>query len=288
MRTIIIFFIACSFSYGQCDISVEDIVSKIDCDQLAAHCPDLGGGEIKVQTCTGTFENCSNSSGNRFVRPASTVNLTWEYTDWARVGVSTVTSPDCVTDLQVVANLGDRYFQNDNSCIYSYFDTRLLIDGSVVLTRVAATYDYECSFSDRLDIDLDDISTVTFHRDDIPVDAVIEVEFRMRSLYASMTNPSPSARIVWSGIKSEASFSFHEEMVVTDVALSDAEPDKYWIKEQFSELPFASSYSYGEGGAPEGAKTYGSQTAQAKQLERTQKELDEILQDNIDELEKID
>ena len=250
----------------------------------------LGGGEetdieLDVTECTGIFENCSNRSGNRFIRATSTVNLGWEYTDWARVGNSQVTSPSCQTDLQIVARLGDRYFQNDNSCIYTYFDVRLLINGAVVNTRIADTYDYECSFSNRLDIDLDDIATVTFHRDNVPAGATVEVEFRMRSLYTSMTNPTPSARIVWSGIRSEASFSFNPNDEITDVT---ALREKYWIKEDFSDLPFASTYSFGFGEAPSGAKEVGSETALNNQIKQAEETLDKNLERDISELEKID
>lgn len=244
---------------------------------------DLDDIDLDIERCTGIFENCSNRSGNRFVRATSTVNLGWEYTDWARVGNAVVTSPDCVTDLQIVARLGDRYFQNDNSAIYTYYDTRLLINGAAVTTRVADTYDYEVSFHNRLDIDLDDIATVTFHRDNVPAGATIELEFRMRSLYTSMTQPTPSARIVWSGIRSEASFSFNPNDEITDVSV--LAKDSYWLKEEFTDLPFASTYLYGFGEPPEDAKTYGSERALQNQVSRSEKSLDEILDRDIKEIE---
>lgn len=62
MRLLLLFaLIVPSICIGQCDLSVQDIVSKINCDSLVAQCPSLGGMDTNTEykfdaECTnGTF-----------------------------------------------------------------------------------------------------------------------------------------------------------------------------------------------------------------------------------------
>lgn len=231
------------------------------------------GGTIQilhpsVDRCEGVFENCNNRSGNRFSVPNSTTNVGWTYTDWARVGNLVLTSPECITDLQIVANLGERYWLYDDSRIYTYYDTRLLINGAVVLTRVADHYNYKSRRGITFrDPDIDDLKTVTFHRDNVPANATVEVQFRMRYNFNAMA-AGGSAQIVWCGLRSEASFSFNPNDEVVGQA------NEYWILRNFSHLPLASMYSYGIGYPPERSEIFRSESQYIKALKQIQLEFE--------------
>lgn len=240
-----------------------------NCQPSAIIPTESGISELAINQCEGIFENSNIRSGNKFTRDNSTVNAGWEYTDWATVGTQIITSPECETDLQIVSNLGNYYWIYHDSRIYTYYDTRLLINGAVVQTRVAEFYHYDSRRGIEFnDPEIDDIGTVTFHRDNVPANATVEVQFRMRSNYNGMA-VGGSARIVWAGIRSESSYSFNVDTEITEITI--LAPEYWYLEEEFS-------YSFGIGEAPENAKTAGTEKALQNQVLRIEKQLDQDLE----------
>lgn len=277
----IIFSVLLSFGLNaQCDISAQDILKLMNCDSIAAHCPNLGGGNsnIELERCTGTFENCNGQSGNRFVIPETSANTGWLYlggdTNWQRVGNTIITSPDCVVDLSLVVDLGVRYWFNVGVRVYSYYDVRLLINGVAVQTNVGKSYEY-IPRNDLRDPDIDDIATVVFHRDNVPAGSTVEVQMRMRYNINDFQG-NDRARLIWGGLRSEIVKSSQTDSEITDVTILK---EKYWIQDA------EYGYSYGLGDAPDGAKSVGSKKAQDNQIKVAQRNLDKELEVLVPEKE---
>lgn len=146
---------------------------------------------------------------------------TQTYIDWSREHQA-ITSPDCISDLSFTYNVGNWYIRNRRNRIYMWIDWRLLINGTVVLTRSNQIYRYLDSQTDTspdvinpIPVNVEPLGMFTGSRLNIPANASVEVETRVRwNVNGSQT--SSWARVI-GGIRSSVQYSFTPKQIVTDL-----------------------------------------------------------------------
>ena len=208
---------------GGCGITepfANEICEHIDNQDI--HQPQLTPDEVLAivgphpaqEICTGDFVDVSSRTGWMHTwTPIYTANSGTIVEDWVQIS-TTETSPNCVTDITVNANMGMAYSQLRNANMRAWWDVRLLINGTAVTTYTFQTYLYEDDIgSTNLDDDIQPIGTAHFARASVPAGATVTVETRRRHNFL-MGNGQSSGRII-SGLRAHFNVHYSPVAIVT-------------------------------------------------------------------------
>lgn len=179
---------------------------------------------LAVERCAGPFVRESARTGWwAGWSPIITANQATEtLIEWRDVG-GPVVSPDCVTDLVFMADIGNHYLRVNRARAYVWVDIRLLVNGAPVLTRTNDKYRY---LDGRNDTNPDVIPSVPVNmepwgsanggRFNIPAGATVQVQAQVRwNINAVQT--SAWVRYI-GGLRSQTIFTFQPRQEVTDVS----------------------------------------------------------------------
>ncbi len=242
--------------------------------------------DLDVEECTGDFENGTGRTGWYYPWTAVTQNANVPNTllDWVNIS-NARTSPDCITDMTYNVNLGNHLLYLRRIRAYLWVDYRLLINGVAVSTKTYHTYIYE---DEREDTNPDIIPPQQYQirnagsghgfRLNVPASSTVQVQARVR--YQAVGFQTSSYFRYIGGLRSEANFSFNPREEITDVSILNNEGD-YWVLQE----PLA--YSHGVGDAPDGAKTYKTESSYQAAVKNADKQALKENQDFINELESL-
>jgi len=213
----------------------------VDSDAMDALCQRLAAAELAIgniavpaqELCTGPFVRCSNRTGwwNTFSSTGGTTNWTQVFNntgnvantvgDWVDVG-SAQTAPDCVTDLEFDADLGNHLIYARRNRAYLWWDVQLLVNGAVVSAGSIGTYDRYHYRDERTNTNPDEVEPLQYHieptghvnghRLAIPAGATVQVQSRPRYQTAASQASNYFRTIV--GLRSNTTYKFWPRQIV--------------------------------------------------------------------------
>ena len=172
--------------------------------------------------CRGPFQlTSSRTSWWETWTPVITANTgTVTNPNWFPVG-SSVTSPDCITDMSFDIDFGNHYFLQRENRVWFWMDYRLLVNGAAVLTRTYECYHYHSETTDTtpdtdepLQYELENLCDTEDVRLNIPAGATVQVEARTRYNVNSSQDNSYFRYI--GGLRSNTVYHFSPKQIVTE------------------------------------------------------------------------
>jgi hypothetical protein len=177
-----------------------------------------------AQVCDGPFTGATNPTGwwQTWTDVVTTNLATETYIDWSREHQA-ITSPDCLTDFSFTMNVGNWYFRQRRNRIYVWLDWRILVNGTVALTRTNQVYRYSDERDEHanngnapaIPIEIENWGSFSGSRLNVPPGASIEVQTRVR-WNVNGAQSDAYARLI-GGLRSTLQWNFTPKTIVEDV-----------------------------------------------------------------------
>lgn len=175
-----------------------------------------------VEICTGPFKVSTGRTGwvQGWTAP-TTANVPVTTGAWLPISTA-ITSPSCVTDMNVHVDFGVLYYQLRRMQMRQWVNWRLLVNGVAVVTETFDEYNYISQREDTnpdvirpLDVRSRPMGFSSATRNNVPAGATIQVEVQYRYQFLS-AQTSAYGRLI-QGLRSQATFDFSPRNIVTNV-----------------------------------------------------------------------
>lgn len=183
----------------------------------------INNSVFELEVCEGPFQIHSTQTGwwNGFT-PIGGTNWSQIYNDvgnvdrvegdWVPVGNS-ITSPDCITDMNLEVDAGNHYILSRRNRSYYWVDFRVLINGVAVVTSTFNKYWYIDETTDTnpeviepIQYNLIPLGVYLQGRLNVPASATVQVEAKQR--YQTVASQSSSYFRVIGGLRSSVNYHF--------------------------------------------------------------------------------
>lgn len=171
------------------------------------------------EICTGDFVDVTGRAGWLPTwTPIYTANSGTIIEDWLQISTAEV-SPNCATDITVNVSLGNSYMLLRNMYGRSWFDVRLLINGTAVTTFTFQNYHYDRSSTPTDSViqnKMRPLGSTHFARASVPAGASITVELRRRHNFVigPAAGATPYGRLI-SGLRAHFNVHYSPINIVT-------------------------------------------------------------------------